>query len=37
MCSLVRIFDNAPDAEQAWKRAERLMDIWGDRFPDLVA
>lgn len=28
---------NAPDAEQAWKRAERLMDIWGDRFPDLVA
>lgn len=27
---------NAPDSEQAWKRAERLMEIWQGRFPDLV-
>jgi hypothetical protein len=24
------------DSEQAWKRAERLMEIWQGRFPDLV-
>jgi transposase-like protein len=28
---------NAPDAERAWKRVERLMEVWGSRFPDLVA
>lgn len=34
--SLVRIFDNAPDEERAWQRAEWLKDEWRSRFPELV-
>ena len=27
---------NAPDEEQAWQRAQHLMEVWRSRFPELV-